>query len=315
MLSNKCHIRGVAAQQVGEEETVGYLLKEGSMAEGSSPTVRRRQLGMELRRLRDAAGKGQQEAGDWLDIAATAISKMETGKQRVTSAYLRALLQLYGVGSPHSEALERLRRESSQRGWWAAYGDTVPHWFADYVGMEAAAAEAWTYESEFIPGLLQTPQYTEAISVALNPTRTQEETQRVVQLRAERQKRLASDEPIILRAVINEAALRREVGSAQVMSAQAARIIEVVTNLPNVTVQILPFSAGAHRGMRGPFTALRFPQEPMNTVYLELYGAAYYVEAPAEIERYAKRFEEIASLALDAERTVELLTQVAEERR
>lgn len=288
---------------------MGYLLTERSMADGTSPTVRRRQLGMELRRLREAAGKSQHDAGQWLGIPGTAISKMETGKQRVTSAYLKLLLQLYDVGSPHSEALERLRRESSQRGWWAAYGDTVPNWFADYIGMETAAAEVWTYESEFIPGLLQTPQYTEAINVALNPTRTHDEIQRIVQLRASRQKRLTSDEPLTLRAIINEAALRREVGGADVMRAQAERIVEVA-QLPNVTVQVLPFSAGAHRGMRGAFTALRFPEEPMNTVYLELDGAALYLEAPSEIKRYANTFERLTSLALDADSTVELLTQI-----
>ncbi len=279
------------------------------MADGPSPTVRRRQLGMELRRLRDAAGKTQQDAAEWLGIPATGISKMETAKQRVTQAYLKLLLQLYEVGSPHAEALDRLRRESGQRGWWADYGKTVPKWFADYVGMETVAAEVWTYESEFIPGLLQTPQYTEAVTVALDSTRTPDEIQRLVQLRASRQQRLTSDEPLVLRAVINEAALRREVGGRDVMRAQAKWLAEAAT-LPNVTVQVLPFSAGAHRGMRGAFTALRFPEEPMNTVYLELDRAALYLEAPPEIARYASIFERLASIALDADGTAKLLDQI-----
>src|SRR5882757_8015902 len=112
---------------------------------GPSPTVRRRQLGMELRRLREAAGKSQEDAAQWLDIPATSVSKMETGKQRVSAAYLKLLLQFYGVGSPHAEALDQLRRESSQRGWLVEYGKTVPTWFTDYLGMETAAAEVWTY--------------------------------------------------------------------------------------------------------------------------------------------------------------------------
>jgi len=290
-------------------QTVGYLLTEDAMVTGPSPTVRRRQLGMELRRLRDAAGKTQQDAADWLGIPATGISKMENGKQRVTQAYLKLLLQLYEVGSPDAEALDRLRRESGQRGWWADYGKTVPKWFADYVGMETVAAEVWTYESEFIPGLLQTPQYTEAVNVALDPTRTPSEIQRIVQLRASRQQRLTDGDPLVLRAVINEAALRREVGGPDVMRAQARRLAEAAA-LPNVTVQVLPFSAGAHRGMRGAFTALRFPEEPMNTVYLELDRAALYLEAPSEIARYATIFERLASLALDADGTAKLLDQV-----
>jgi hypothetical protein len=309
MLKSKAAMRGVAGQQVSGVQTVGYLLTEDTMVTGPSPTVRRRQLGMELRRLRDAAAKTQQDAGEWLGIPATGISKMENGKQRVTQAYLKLLLQLYEVGSPDAEALDRLRRESGQRGWWADYGKTVPKWFADYVGMETVAAEVWTYESEFIPGLLQTPQYTEAINVALYPTGTSAEVQRVVQLRASRQQRLTDGDPLVLRAVINEAALRREVGGPDVMRAQVRRLAEVAA-LPNVTVQVLPFSAGAHRGMFGAFTALRFPEEPMNTVYLELDRAALYLEAPSEIARYATIFERLAGLALDADGTAKLLDQI-----
>ncbi len=291
---------------------MSYLLTEESMADGSSPPVRRRQLGMELRRLREAAGKSQQDASEWLGLRrATAISKMETGKQRVSPAYLKLLCQLYEVGSPHREALERLQRESDQRGWWVTYGDTVPAWFEDYVGMETVADEVRTYESLFVPGLLQTPEYTEAISAALNPTRTHDEIQRAVQLRADRQKRLTADQPLILHAVINEAALCCEVGGSAVMSAQAKKIAEVM-QLPNVTVQVLPFSVGAHRGLRGAFHALRFPEESLSSVvYLELDGAALYQEAPsAAFKRYVSTFEQLSAIALDAPRTVALLAQV-----
>src|SRR6185437_5353791 len=177
--------------------------------------------------------------------------------------------QLYGVGSPAADYLLQLSRDSAQRGWYVSYGKTVPDWFRDYLGMEAAAAEVWTWEPLFVPGLLQSPTYTEALSAALNPARTAEEIQRIVQLRTDRQQRLTGDDPLTLRAVIDEAALRREVGSRDVMRAQLEHLADI-SKLPNVTVQVTPFSAGAHRGMRGAFTALRFPEEPMNTVYLEL---------------------------------------------
>jgi hypothetical protein len=269
------------------------------MAAGPSPTVRRRQLGMELRRLRDVAGKTQQDAGAWLDVTDTAISKMENAKQRVSVSNLRSLLQLYQVGSPHADYLLQLCREASQRGWWVEYGKTVPNWFGDYVGMETAAAEVWTYESEFIPGLLQTSDYTEAVSKGLNhPALDPKEIQRIVRLRADRQRRLTSEEPLILRAVINEAAVRREVGGPEVMRAQLEHLTKM-GRLPNVTVQVLPFSAGAHRGMPGSFAALRFPEEPMNTVYLEGYGSALYVEEPSAVAGYAERFEALADQALN----------------
>ncbi|MGH4007845.1 MAG: helix-turn-helix domain-containing protein [Pseudonocardiaceae bacterium] len=290
-------------------QNAGYLLTEDEMPTGPSPTVRRRQLGMELRRLREAAHKNQHDAAQWLGVQDTAISKMENGKQKVSQAYLRLLLQLYEVGSPDAEFLDQLRRESDQRAWFAEYGKTVPSWFNDYLGMETAAVEVWTYESEFVPGLLQIPEYTEAINVALSPDRTPDEIQRLVQLRADRQQRLTSEDPLILRAVINEGALRRQVGGPAVMRSQIRRIAEMAT-LPNITVQVLPFSAGAHSGMRGPFTALRFPEEPMNTVYLELYGAALYQEAPSEVNKYTDRFEQLTHQSLDAEGTAQLLDQI-----
>ncbi len=289
-----------ADKHVTKVHTVGgYLLTEDAMASGSSPTVRRRQLGMELRRLREAAKKQQHDAAQWLDVNDTVISKLETGKQKVSHAYLSMLLQLYDVGSPHADFLHQLRRDSSQRGWWAEYGKTVPSWFADYLGMETGAAEVWTYQSEFIPGLLQTPGYAEAI-LALTPNRTPDEIEKLVKLRINRQQRLTAEEPLSLRAVINEGALRREVGGRDVMREQVRRLAEIAA-LPNVTLRILPFKAGAHRGMRGAFTALRFPEEPMNTVYLEMYDAALYIEAPTEVARFNDDFEELArqSLPLD----------------
>lgn len=269
------------------------------MASGSSPTVRRRQLGMELRRLREAAKKHQHDAAVWLDVNDTVISKLETGKQKVSHAYLTMLLQLYDVGSPHADFLHQLRRDSSQRGWWAEYGKTVPSWFGDYLGMETGAAEVWSYQTELIPGLLQTPSYAEAI-LALRPNRTPDEIERLVKLRINRQQRLTSEGPLSLRAVINEAALRRVVGGPDVMRDQFRRLTDVAT-LSNVTVQVLPFTAGAHRGMRGAFTALRFPEEPMNTVYFEMYDAALYVEAPKEVQRFTNNFEELArqSITMD----------------
>ncbi|MGH3933919.1 MAG: DUF5753 domain-containing protein, partial [Pseudonocardiaceae bacterium] len=169
--------------------------------------------------------------------------------------------------------------------------------------------EVWTWEPLFVPGLLQARAYTEAVSTALHPARPAEEIQRIAQLRADRQQRLTSDDPLTVRALIDEGALRREVGGREVMRAQIRHLAETAV-LPNVTLQALPFSTGAHSGMQGAFTALRFPEEPMNTVYLELYGEALYVEAPSEIQKYANTFENLARLSLDVDGTAELLDQI-----
>ncbi len=162
------------------------------------------------------------------------------------------------VGSVVGSVLSATCSTQLNRDRWA-HGKAVPVWFADYIGMETVAAETWTYEAEFIPGLLQTAQYTEVVSHALKPTNSPEEIARIVRLRAERQRRLTGEEPLTLRAVINEAAVRRAVGGPEVMRAQLRHLADMATR-PNVTVQVLPFSAGAHRGMLGSFAALRFPK-------------------------------------------------------
>lgn len=267
---------------------------------GPAPTVRKRQLGNELRRLREEAGKTQQQAADWLEISDTGVSKMETGKQRVDVNQLRSLLQLYDVRSPESDYLLQLCRDSAQRGWWTTYGKTVPTWFDAYVGIETLAAELWAYESEFVPGLLQTPDYTVAINAAISPSRDAGEVDRIVHLRTERQQRLTGGDPLTLRAVINEAVLHRQVGGPDVMRAQLTRLSELA-QLPNVTLQVLPFCAGAHPGMRSPFILLRFPQQQMDTVYLEMPGAALYVESPSEVARYVETYEKLMELSVGFE--------------
>ncbi len=295
-------------EQAGRAHNEGlHLLTEGTMADDSS-TMRRRQLGAELRRLREEAGKTQEDVHQWTNVPATTISRMETGKRRVPVTFLKAVLPLYGVGSPLAEALEKLARESSQRDWWVTYGDTVPDWFAKYLGMETAADEIWTYESEYVPGILQTNRYTEATRTAMG-TVPSEGPEKLVAVRSARQKRLTGDAPVILRAVLNEAVVRREIGGPEVMREQLVYLIEAAAR-PNITLQVLPFAAGAHPGMLGPFTALRFPQEPLNTIYIELDGGAVYWEKPLAVERYTATFRRLTELALNEEDTVSLFNEM-----
>lgn len=310
MPDSKCLDSGAAeAQTCGVVETVGDLLMEGAMVAESNPAMRRRQLGMELRRLRDAADKTQDEAGEWTGLSATAVSKIERGKQGLDQGRLRLLMQFYNVGSPHAEALEQLRRESGKRGWWVQYGEDVPAWFAAYLGMETAAAEIWAYEPELIPGLLQTPEYVRAVTLATEPSADQAD--RFAAVRATRQKRLTDDDPLILRAVINEAVLRREVGGPEVFRAQLDRLAEAAA-LPNVSIRLLPFSTQEHPSMLGGFTCLRFPQEPLNVAYVEYDGGAIYIERPWRVERFADTFERLADLALTERETIEILDQERE---
>lgn len=269
----------------------------------SSPTMRMRQLGMELRRLRDLAGKSQAEAAAWINKTDTTISKYETGARRIDVGNLRSLSQLYDVDAALVAFLERLARESGERGWWADYGTTVPDWFRDFIGMETVASEVWTYESEPFPGLLQAEEYARAVV----PTHSAE---RVTKLRATRQKRLVDDNPLILRVVLNEAVLCRVVGGPEVMRRQIRHVIDTA-RLPNVTIQVLPFSVGFHPAMTGSFAALRFPETPtMNTVYVQIQGGALYVEKPPDVDRYTATFERLTELALDEEETIAFLEQM-----
>jgi transcriptional regulator with XRE-family HTH domain len=280
---------------------------EAPVVEDNSPTVRMRQLGMELRRYREAASKSQRDAADWLGYSSgghTQISKIERGQRPVRVDTVKALCQLYGVTDPvTTEYLEGLARDSRQHGWWVEYGDTVPEWFGKLLGIETSATEVWTYESEYVPGLLQAEGYVRAIAAAA----TRSDADRFSALRADRQKRLTDSNPLILRAVLNEAVLCRRVGLPDVMHQQVRHIIDIAA-LPNVTVQVLPFSVGAHPAMSGPFSALRFPGTPtMDTVYLEFKGGAIYKEKPADVERYTTSFERLTDLALDEEETLTYL--------
>ncbi|MGH3824145.1 MAG: helix-turn-helix domain-containing protein [Pseudonocardiaceae bacterium] len=263
-----------------------------------------RQLGMELRRLRDLAGKSQIEAAAWINKTDTAISKYETGARRIDVGNLRSLCQLYDVEVTHVAFLERLVRESGERGWWADFGSTVPHWFADFLGMETVATEAWIYESEAFPGLLQAEEYLSAV------VSSHSDAERFSRLRVTRQKRLVDDNPLILRVVLNEAVLCRVVGGPEVMRRQIRHVIDTAA-LPNVAVQVLPFSVGFHPAMTGSFWALRFPETPtMNTVYVEIKGGALYIEKPPDVDRYTATFERLTELALNEAGTISFLEQM-----
>ncbi|GAA0518630.1 helix-turn-helix transcriptional regulator [Saccharopolyspora spinosporotrichia] len=278
----------------------------------SGPTIRRRQLGRQLRQLRDAAGKSSRAAAEWLDVSQATVSKVENGKQAPKIAHVRLLLQLYGVESPRSEAILRLAREANQRGWWTAYGDTVPDWFRDYVGLETDATELWTYDAELIHGLLQTPDYIRAVTAACNEESADFDVECYIDQRQARQDRLTSSNPPLFSAVVSEGALRRMVGGPEVMRAQIQHLIEL-SKLPHVTFQVLPFEAGAHPAMVSPFILLGFEEDPdMGAVYLENHQGALYLERPDDVRLYANTFERVRKAALTPKKTKDFLVTLGQ---
>jgi hypothetical protein len=253
------------------------------------------------------------QTAEYIGIQGPALTKIERGQQRCSTAYLKLLLQLYGVGSPHSDALERLLREANERGWWAVYGDTVPEWFQQYVGMESAADEIWSYESELVPGLLQTPGYVRAIARGTRPDSTEEDLRRSVEFRQARQGRLDGNQAIRLHVILNEAVLLRQVGGAGVLRDQLNYLL-AAAQFPNVTIQVMPFTSGAHAAMKGSFTMLRFPDDmQMNTVYVEMEGAAAYRERPRELDRHKVIFTQLRDTALDAQMSSALITELVKQ--
>jgi transcriptional regulator with XRE-family HTH domain len=266
-----------------------------------------------MRFLREQAGKTPREAADWAGTTTSTISKIENAKHSVQLAHIKLLLQLYGIEPPESDEVLRLAREANQRGWWtsSAYGDTLPKWFRDYVGLENDAEEIWAYDPELIHGLLQTPGYVRAVVAAAQPASSPADLERSVDLRQARQDKLHGDRPPRLNVVLGEGALRRIVGGADVMSEQLNALAQLA-KLEHVSLRVLPFDVGAHPAMVSPFILLRFDTEPenMDVVYLEHDTGALYLERPADIERYTWIFTEIARQALDDAASAQLIGRV-----
>jgi transcriptional regulator with XRE-family HTH domain len=278
-----------------------------------SPTARGRRLRYELRRLREEAGLTHSEVARHLEWSASKVSRIETGQSRVQTGDVRDLLEVYGVtDQAAAEALVQLAREARRRGWWTRYTDVLGS--GTYVGLEVEAATLHTYESMFIPGLLQTEDYARAV-IRAGQTRPDPETlERRLAARLARQEILARSDPPEIWAVLDESVVSRPVGGSEVMRGQLRHLIELSSH-PNtsLTLQILPFTAGAHPGMNGPFVILGFnsPTDPP-MVYLETATDGLYLDEPADIERYTLMFNHLVARALGPEESRTMITGLAE---
>ena len=223
------------------------------------------------------------------------------------------LLTLYGVtDSEERAALLNLAREANTPGWWHAYSDILPTWLEAYVGLEAAASVLRTYEVQLVPGLLQTEEYTRAL-IRQGSAVTEEEIVRRGELRASRQEILRRPDAPQLWAVVDEGALRRPVGGAEIVREQLKHLIEV-TDHPAVTLQVLPFEAGAHAAMGGPFTILRFAEPDLaDVVYIEQLTSALYLDKPVEVDSYLEVMEQLCLQAEPATNTADILSRILAE--
>jgi len=244
-------------------------------------------LGAQLRRLREARGISREEAGAAIRATHSKISRLELGRNSAKERDVADLLTLYGVRDEFErEAILDLARRARTQGWWHRYSDILPSWFETYIGLEEVASAIRTYEVQFIPGLLQVPDYARAVILLRHTGAPPEEIEHRVGLRIARQRLLTEPNAPKLWTVLDEAALRRPMGGREVMREQLRHLIEI-TELPNVTVQIVPFDAGGHAAAGGPFTILQFPEPDLaNVVYIEQINSALYLDKPKDVDDY-----------------------------
>jgi len=283
-------------------------------------TVPRRQLGRYLRDLRNRSRLTVRMAAEKLEWSEAKIWRIETGQTSLRSLDVEAMGKVYGAPPDLTEALMGLAKETKARGWWHAYGDVIPEGFDLYIGLEEAVSSLSWYESELVPGLLQTEDYARTVIKADKPGVDDDEIERRVHVRMARQALLTrATAPPTADVILNEAVLRRPVGGPQIMAAQLERLADS-SSLPNVSVRVLPFSAGLHHGlMSGPFVILRFPlngdgreAEP-TTVYVDGYTGDLYLDKPSEINRYNEAYASISGSSLDEPSSTELILQAARE--
>jgi transcriptional regulator with XRE-family HTH domain len=276
----------------------------------TSPVVRRRRLGLELRALREAADMTGEEAVTALSWSNSKLSRMELGRNPPSPGDLMRLLDLYGVtDQTRRDELAVLLREAKRKGWWQIYSD-IP--YSTLIGLEAEAVSMLTYE-QVVPGLFQTEAYARAIIRGTVPTLDAETIDQRVDVRLTRQAVLARETPLQVRAVLDESAVRRMVGGTEVMRKQVGRLLELAEQ-PNIILQVLPFAVGAHPGtMVGAFSILSFehPADP-GVVYAEG-NSDPYPDREGDLQRYTTAFDHLRSAALSVSQTVALLRELVEE--
>ncbi|MGH3720487.1 MAG: helix-turn-helix domain-containing protein [Pseudonocardiaceae bacterium] len=292
------------------------------MTEGATTgsTVPRRQLGRYLRDLRNQARLNVRSAATRFEWSEAKIWRIETGQTSLRSLDVETMCRIYGAPPDVTEALMGLAKETKARGWWHSYGDAIPEGFDLYIGLEESASRFAWYESELVPGLLQTEDYARTVIRADNPGEDDAEIERRVHVRIARQALLTRvTDPPVLDVVLNEAMLHRPVGGRDVMMSQLQRLAKA-SELPTVSLRVMPFAAGLHHGiMSGPFVILRFPlnsngqQTEPPTVYVDGFTGDLYLDKPHEIERYDTAFTNIWESSLGEEASQKLITQVERE--
>ncbi|MFF7262061.1 helix-turn-helix domain-containing protein [Streptomyces sp. NPDC008159] len=282
------------------------------MASNVNPTVRRRRLGQELRRLRELKGMTAEEVAERLLVSQSKISRLENGRRSISQRDVRDLCGVYEVEDQRVvDSLMQMAKDSRQQGWWHAFGD-VP--YSVYIGLETDAASLRVYDPQVVPGLLQTRPYAEALIAGALPETMPGDIDKRVQVRMRRQERISAPEsPLRLWTVLDEAALRRVVGNRSLMREQLEHLVEQ-SRLPHVTVQVIPFDLGAHPGLNGQYAILEFPDaSDSSVVYIEGVTSDLYLEKPADVQKYSVMYEHLRAQALNVDQSRQFIADIAKD--
>ena len=291
------------------------VVRRMSTPPSGGPTVPRRLLGAQLRRLREERGITLEDAGDVIRASGSKMSRLETGRVGFKDRDISDLLTFYEVTDDQQRgALLELAHNASAHGWWHDYSDVLPAWFEAYVGLEEAATSIRTYEIQFVPGLLQTEDYARAVTLLGHHGAPAAEIEQRVGLRMARQVLLAEPRPMHLWAVLDEAVLRRPAGRPGVMRRQLQHLLEAADR-PNVTIQVIPFAAGAHAAAGGPFSILRFAERDLpDVVYLEQLTSALYLDKRETVDHYLAVMERLCLEATPSSSTAKIIGSILRDR-
>lgn len=282
------------------------------MADVHTPTLRGRVLALELRTLRDRADLTQAEAARRLNWNKSKLSRIEEPRTGVSDEDVKALLQLYGLDPDRHDAIIQLNRDSWQRGWWTAYGSAFTS-NGNFPMLEGQAEDLCYYENALVPGLFQTPDYARAVITHLRPGLTPAQIDERVEARKGRQGILSRANPPTIHAVIDESVVRHVIGGADVMRAQISELWRTAQE-PNITVQLVPFSAGANSGLAGPFTLFGHPSRPgLDVGHAEGLLGEWYAESADELTKIRLAFACVSGAAMSPERTSEFLVSLTQE--
>lgn len=281
----------------------------------SSPTLRRRRLIAILRELRDASGMSAEEVARRLKWGKGKPLYLESGQGvRPDPHDMERLADLYGVSDEQKAELVGLAEAAREKGWWHSYIKQLSRAYTTLIGLELEATEVQAYESNVLHGLLQTEDYAKALILGGGPSEVSSaDVESRVKVRLERQQILTRDhDPAQLTVILDEAAIRRKVGGSDVMRAQLEYLLELMEMPPNITLRVMPFNAGAHPGVAGSFTILRFADAAdAPAVYVEGLAGEFFIEEEDEVAAYASGFETLKDKILNRRDTIAVIAAAA----